>query len=815
MDLKAGKKKLRDAGILILIFAAAVIVFSLYTNKGNENLTADMGSATFPQISFAYNGFVINTLSGYAKEMNIPSMRDTVTPVAGPALEGTIWSYDNKIRDARFIVYSLNGEEKLKEGKLERQGEEFTADLDGVGMTEERVLELVLDMDKDRSVHFYTRIADASNVSMAESLDYIRNFHEKAMGKVEGAGVGAAIEPDGTMDNTNFQHVTIHSDYDHVSWGRLEPMIEKGERWNIKEMSSNSVSVQLEYRVRCKGEENESDVYLIQEFFRVNHIPEAQKTYLLDYDRTMEQIFDASRHVLNEQGIVLGIVPQSVDYMVNDDGTAVSFVAANELWNYNRDEDEVSQVFSFADVENTDVRNMGSDYRIKLLKMDEKGNTTFAVCGYMSRGIHEGEVGVAVYYYDIEKNSVEEKVFIASSRSYGNAVMELSNMVYYSLDRNMLYVMLEGTLYEVDIKWGITKNLVEGLDHTQYIVSKDEGLAAWQDEEGQNASERVVIMDFETGDERTVECEEGEYIRPLGFVKSDFVYGVARKEDTGRTLSGETAVSMYKVEIANSKNKVVKSYQVDGIYIQDAVFDENMITLNRVTKDGETYTGTSPDYITNNEEKEKSNIYTEVYATDLKETQVRITFEEGIRDKDPKILKPKQIVADDPRIVSFDEEGTSDRYYAYGYGELRGIYDKAGDAIRTANEYHGIVVDGRQAYIWVRGTRRQQHEVVGKDSEIQTMTDRLRKKDAPMDIVKELNGGRCLDLSGCTAEELLYLLDQNIPVIGMLDTQNAVILTGYYESSVSYINVEGGERLVAPLDQIDQMTAPSGNIYIG
>ena len=140
------KKRLKDAGILALIFIAAVIGFSLYTNKGNDNMTADMGSATFPQISFTYNGFVINTLSGYAKEMDIPAMRDTLTPVSGQTLDGTIEAYDNKISDASYTVYSLDGREKLKEGKLARSGGEFTADLEGVGMAEERVLELVLNM---------------------------------------------------------------------------------------------------------------------------------------------------------------------------------------------------------------------------------------------------------------------------------------------------------------------------------------------------------------------------------------------------------------------------------------------------------------------------------------------------------------------------------------------------------------------------------------------------------------------------------------------------------------------------------------------
>ena len=155
----------------------------------------------------------------------------------------------------------------------------------------------------------------------------------------------------------------------------------------------------------------------------------------------MEQVFDVTKHVLGGAGVVLGIAPEDVPYLVNDEGNAVSFVVANELWNYNKKTDEMALVFSFADVENTDVRNMVPHHKIKLLAVDKEDGVTFAVCGYMSRGAHEGEVGAAVYYYDVKKNSVEEKVFISSNRSYGNAIHELSSMIYHSTGRNKLYVI--------------------------------------------------------------------------------------------------------------------------------------------------------------------------------------------------------------------------------------------------------------------------------------------------------------------------------------------------------------------------------------
>lgn len=809
------KNRLIEAGVLIIVFIIAVLGFSYYTNKGNDNMTADMGAATYPQVSFSYQGYALNMLSGYAKAMDIPAMRDTITPVTNQRLEINVQAYGNKISSASYTIYTLDGEEKLKEEKVKNPGENITADLSDEGlMDEERVLEISL-YTEDKTIYFYTRIVNASDASVMECLDYIRNFHESALGKVEGAGVGAAIEPSEEGDNTSFQHVTIHSDYDHVSWGSLEPEVEKGERWNIKEINSNSISVQLEYRVRCKGEENETDIYAVKEFFRVRHIADAQKTYLLNYDRTMEQIFDATKQVLNEKGVLLGIAPKNISYMVNDDGSVVSFVVANELWNYNKDTDEVSQVFSFADAENSDVRNLVTKHEIKLLEMDETGNTIFAVCGYMNRGSHEGEVGIAVYYYDMEKNSVEEKVFISSDKSYENVINEMSKLVYYSASRNMLYIMVEGTLYEFDVEMEENTALVEALNEDQYVVSEDGHLVAYQENGDLNTATKVVVKNLESGKERTAECESDECIRPLGFVKNDFVYGVAKTADTGKTVSGEMTVPMYKVEIQNSKSEIVKTYQADGTYVLDAYLKDNMVTLNRAVKDGNTYTSTSQDYITNNTEKEKSNIYLESYVTDLKETQVRLTFEDGISDKEPKVLRPKQIVMEDPVVVEFEDVTHADKYYVYGYGQLLDCCEKAGEAIRLADSYSGVAVDATQNYIWERGNRDLQYTIADKDDVIQRIADRLKQKEAPVDIMKSLNDDRYLDLTGCATEELLYIINQGSPVIGMLNAENSVILIGYTDTVVIYVDPETGERSSVTYEEMDQMTQGSGNTYIG
>lgn len=173
---------------------------------------------------------------------------------------------------------------------------------------------------------------------------------------------------------------------------------------------------------------------------------------------------------------------------------------------------------------------------------------------------------------------------------------------------------------------------------------------------------------------------------------------------------------------------MIKTYQTDGIYILNAAFDEDMITLERASKDGDTYTATAPDYITNNEQKTKSNITLETYATDLKQTQVRLTYNDGISDKEPKVLKPKQILFETPQTITFSDKDAPEKYYVYGHGEIQGVYTKAGDAIKKANDYNGVVVDSSQDYVWERGNRNLQYSITEKDDVLNTIKDRLKTR---------------------------------------------------------------------------------------
>lgn len=830
------KEKVKRAGILTFVFLIAVIVFSFLTNQGNADMTADMGGATLPRIQIVSGEYEINPLVGYVSEMNVGKMRSTITPVdfqSGITLrieEGVL-----PIKALTYEVCSSDGKEILYKEKRKEIGEEASLTFPGLELADrEAILKLTLHTEK-QDIYYYTRICTKEGTDSDACLAFAERFHNMTFGKENTESIAAYLE-NGTEDDEteNLQKVTIHSDAEHLTWGELRPQIKGEVSRSIKEISGNYMTIVYDYEVECAGEQDETEVYQIREYLKVRYAEGTE--YLLDYERTMEQELDASGNVLDNNGILLGIAKEELPYMANEAGTIVSFVQAGELWNYNQSQDALSLVFSFADSEGYDIRNLCKEHEIQIVSVNEQGDTTFKVIGYMNRGEHEGEVGTAIYFFDIEKNFVEEKAFIPDNISSEILLKEQEQLVYYNEQQEVLYAMKEGTLYKVDLEKGKKEALVENLEKDQYVSSKDGRLLAYQTVSSLENAEEVKVLDFVTGKERTVTCSSGEFIRPLGFISEDFVYGIGRKEDAGAFVTGEHVCPMYKLEIRDTDNEVVKTYQADQVYVTGVTVEEKMLILDRVVKNESVYTAVAKDYITSNEEVEKSNISVETYTSDEKERQVRIKYESGISDKKPKLLKPKQVLFENPVLIPFEEEGEAEVFYTYGKGKLFGIYASAADAIRQANENQGLVVSESQKYVWERGNRSLVYDIAGVDlspyQEGNTLAAALNRLFAyegktvdaagemaagkkPIEILQEQFLGNVLDLQGCSPEELCYILGKGTPIIAMTDLNNAVLLIGYNDSMITYVKPDTGEKVSVPYEELEALTVASGNTYLG
>ena len=835
------KRRVVKAGVLIAVFIAALVISSLVINSGTDDEIVDMGAPTLPRISFTIDGTEVNPLFGYVQDMDITAMRDTITPLnADGSLTMDIEADGREISDIRYEVYSLDGEDMYTDGRADvpAEGETVSLSVGNIlsGDVREAVLKVILTVDGE-TVSYYTRIASPADLTISECLAYALDFHDKAINKKGTEDLQSHLEPGEESDNTTYQTVNIHSDVTHVQWGDLSPEIVGDVEWSIKESNTVYTSILAKYQVSCQDENGGTALYNVKEFFRVRFLVDT--IYLLDYNRDMEQVFQGAASEFDDNGILFGIASQDdIQYETNRDETIAAFVQERNLWLYNEDAGELTEVFSFSDQEGRDMRSKNDQHAVRIISMDDDGNLAFAVYGYMNRGYHEGEVGVGIYYFSVDTNAIEEKAFIPSTKSYAIAADELGKMVYYNHDQSMLYVLADGTLYQIDLDNDEQTTLAEGLTEEQYAVSDDGHLMAYQttgspedgekdagENTGDNAAENnadgsadtagsgLCVMNLRSGDTYTIDAAEGESVRPLGFINGDFVFGKARLADEGVTAAGEEVSPMYEIEIRNSDNKTEAQYSFEdqGIYTTDILIDGNLLTLNRVVKDGDAYNSTSQEYITNNQERKETSVSLETYTTDVKETQVRLTFADGIGNAEPKLVKPGQIASREPLTVTLSGGSSGEKFYVYGMGELVAVYDKAGYAVQKANEVSGVVISSNQQYVWERGNRDLVYSTdaaaFGKESGETSL--------AACERYMEQYQAHQVDLTGCTLDQVLYVINRGCPVIALVDSDHAVLLTGYTTTDITYIDPDDGGSHTTDMSTLEKQTESSGNVFIG
>lgn len=831
------KKRVITVVVLLLVFIAALTGFSIILNQGTDDMTADMGSAKLPVISFEESGYSVNPLAGYTQEMDIPTMRDQILPISvGTSVTADIQGYQGKIHSFKYEIMTLDGKDVLKSETISEVSNTVKLELgDSISDGKEKVLRITLVTENEEKIYYYMRVVRAAEFNVQQCLEFAEYFHKTAMEEGSIAELEDYYSTDGAPEGNGLQRVTLASDLKNIGWRDLKVQTVGDIIWEIKESNETYTSVMLKYQVKAGEEEKQGDFYHVTEFFKVRFL--RGRASLESYERTMNEVFEGKEKNFSKNGVLLGLTDDNVSYVTNEKGDHISFVQEREVWHYDKEENRISLLFSFADAENDDIRNYKDDHAVRILDMDGKGNTVFAVYGYMNRGEHEGQTGAAIYYYNIEDGYVQEKAFISSRNSGAIVQQRLSNLTYYNKTSNTLYAVFEGTLYRINLKTQEKEVIQEHLKEGQYVFSANGKYVAYQKNGNLKDADCIEVWNLEKEKNFLVEVPQEELIRPLGFVKEDIVYGVGRESDAGKDAAGEELIPFYKLEIRNGKNEVAKSYQVDGIYIRDAWVSDNMITMERAVKNGNGYKNTTQDSITNNEEKKEKEIQLEKISSKSKGFQMRLTDENGIADRNPKLLKPKQMLFERAVMIDFEKAELEGSYYVYGLGKLQGIYDKAGIAIGKADTVRGVVVTSNQTKMWERGNRMLSYQIedisplavnpgesslsaclrqmFSYEQQNVNVQAELSKGKSVLDLLGEYSGGEAVDLTGCTLEQLCYLVGKGTPVLAMTGMDCAILLTGYSEDSFTYIDPSSGKKVTAEEKEVKKMTAGSQNAFYG
>ena len=835
------KKTIIRIAVCVVVFLASALIIGSIMNQGHNNMTMEMAPATLPMITMESGGVACNELHGNTVEMDVAYQKDCITLLGeGRQANFTVDTFGREITGISTEVRSIDGSRLIENSEVtgwKANGKSFSVSLtlkDLIDTNTQYSLTLILELEGEQKVYYYTTILWNDDVHISEILEFATDFHGKLYDKEMAKELTKYLEPNSKLtDNGTFHKVNIHSSFQQITWGSLEPVQEDAASIRLTQISGNVASLLMDFVVST-GEGKNKIYYNVEEYYRVRYTSE--RMYLLDYERTMTQIPDTTRMYANDK-ILLGITDENVDMMESADGNTVVFSDMGQLLSYNAATNGLTVIFSFYDKDNADRRTLYDNHGIKILDVDEGGNVKFAVYGYMNRGRHEGETGIQIISYDNSLNTIEEEVYIPYSKSYAVLKDEMEQLLYRNRQQHV-YFFLENGVYDVDLENRSAEQLVSIRQDDSLQVSENHEIIVWQEGDDINHSNQLNVRNLNTGEQTVIRAEDGEAIRPLGFMGEDIIYGVARESDIRTENSGQIFYPMYKVCISNSSGDNLKEYGQDGIYIVDCAIEGNQITLSRIQRsENGSYQEILDDQIMNNVEEEPGQNKVVTADIDIYERYVQIQTKTTIDTKTIKVLNPKEDVFEGGRELTLDAVSEVSRYYVYNAYGVQGIYSAPGKAVKEAYDSAGVVANDRGITVWLKGNRVSRNQIMAiKEESVtdqknsltvcldnilrhagitrNTEYDLAQGKTAIQILEENMTGVQVLDLSGCSLDAVLYYVNQDIPVLAILEDGEAVLVTGFNEFNVVIMEPSTGKLYKKGMNDATTWFAENGNHFI-
>ena len=177
--------------VLTVIFIAAIIGFERWINQTAPSTAQAMENSTFPLVYMRNKGVNYNCLHGYAQEMDVNYIRDTVTVLSDDhKLDIQIQPFDSNIESVSYEVLTLDGSQSLENTKvikLETENNYINATLDiqnHMLLEQEYILKLQVTAG-GRNIYFYTRLLLEDGLHLESYLDFVTGFYEKCVNKTD------------------------------------------------------------------------------------------------------------------------------------------------------------------------------------------------------------------------------------------------------------------------------------------------------------------------------------------------------------------------------------------------------------------------------------------------------------------------------------------------------------------------------------------------------------------------------------------------------------------------------------------------------
>lgn len=811
-----------------VIFIVSLVLWNYFLVGKNNQGVRETAQATLPMLTIETDGEKINQLHGYSSDIDASMLRDSLTPIDNDSFK--VYTTSKGSEAVSYKLYNTDNKTVLDSGEaaFKKQKKKYAAEINITERLESGktyLLELSV-TDGGDTIRYFTRVVYGTGFHLKECLDFANQFHDATLNEGNSEFISQYMETkEGTTSN-NLAYVDLSSTEEAVSYAGLKPQVEAVYPAAIKEISQNVTSLEIRFILSAENSDGVKQYYQVNEYFRIRYSED--RMYLLNYERSMEAYMRYDTIDRSNNRILIGIGSSDKQLISKDGGKKAAFIAANELWYYDYQNSQIYKVFSYIGEDYSDSRNNYPKHGIQVMDMDDDGNISFIVYGYMNRGEHEGENGISVYRFSADDRAIEELAFIPTEIQYDFMVEDIQKGAFLS-DDDQFYFYLDGSIYHVDIDGKKSEIVAKNVTDDMAIVTESGMLAINESEK------KVKVIDLSSGKEQTISAEDGQIIKPIGFIEKDFVYGIGQKKNIVQQKDG---TSMYPLDTVyiRSGNKNVKQYGESGSYITEAAIEGTTVTMTKSKKNGNSYKKIEDTYIRYKENTDGKAVYKYGYSS-TKLNQLYLAFPDNVYIQTrPQYMSAS--VSEQKKGLDMDFADDAYKYkeaYVYTGGKLSGVYANLKDAIRQAEEGGGVVVNYNQMYLWEKGMTNSYGRVTNISTTkakaknetdiacIKMMAD-SEGKDLSYKEIKKMDGDtfdklfkafdkQAVNYSDCSLDDVLYSISKNRSIMAKRTDGTYVLIMSYNQQKIRYIDPTTGESVQADRNAMKSEFQKAGNIF--
>ncbi len=828
--------------LLFAVFIGAIVFFYLLLNHKPDIQVSEMPEPTLPTIRLFYGDYEMNELHGYLNDMDSCYMRDMITPLSEDrSFSFTVNTYGQDIDSISYELRSIDTTRKIADTDItdfKKNGNRLSAASALPNLLEKNEEYLIIFhlLMGDSDIRYYTRIVLSENSHIGDCVDFAENFHTTALSD-DYSSLAPYLETNYNLDSKSLSNVSIRSYLDQVGWHGFKGSEYKGRHLKIGDIGGDYVALTYDYMM-TSGTDSVT-FYNVEEYFKVRYTE--NRMYLLDYERSMEEILNPKGFDIKDNEFTVGICDSKFNVTANETGTIASFVTAGDLYEYNQNTSTITKVFSFRGKDPIDARTNYSEHNIRILNIDENGVLDYVVYGYMNAGSHEGYCGINLYRFNPSTNVNTEEAFVISNRPYQVLNANFSDLIYMDSNSNF-YTMTDGNLVKVNLETLEITTLLSGLKDTQYTTSSSGRYIARI--ESDVCDRAITIMDLAKETSYPVHAASADdFLRPLTFLQDNLVYAVIHKDDIMTDAAGAAVYPAYKLIIADAtteNGEILKEFERQGQYITDVSSTNYSITMTLVSRDESGFVSAGSETIQNTSGEGNHAVNIIHGADDIRVDVTKIVLAPLSDDKEISASNIKYAdlqVSDANRTIEIPLDESILHYYVYVGSHIELATTSLTDAIIRGDKEVGLVVDSNGNYIWKRTRAAYKNTFtglsvgpsdIGASSSAQALSAMLVREgenvevnalleqgETPLSILSNtLKEKSVLDLTGCTLSEVLYYVNIGNPVYARTGDNEAVLLVGYDSANVVVYRPAEDRTEKIGLHDAQELFAANGNVFI-